>query len=87
MKSQILKKINKHVRIEESNGSYYVKARKYDGLFSGWGNWHTLNMFSSYRKAVERKNTYIVMVIMRELGYRNELVKRRTNRKRAKGLI
>ena len=85
---RIWRKISKYVRIvEDSRGNYEVQARELRGLFSGMGEWHTLNMFSNYGKAVERRNMYIVMVVMRELGYRNEFVKRRTDRKRKAGLI
>lgn len=85
---RIWRKISKYVRIvEDSKGYYEVQARELRGLFSGMGEWHTLNMFSDYGKAVERRNMYIVMVVMRELGYRNELVRRRTARLRKAGLI
>jgi hypothetical protein len=85
---RIWRKILKYVRIvEDAKGNYEVQTRKYYGIFSGMGEWYTLNMYSSYGKAVERRNMYVVMVIMRDMGYRNEFVKRRTDRKRKAGLI
>ena len=85
---RIWRKISKYVRIiKDEKGNYNVQTRKYYGLFSGMGDWYTLNMYSNYRKAAERRNMYVVMVIMRELGYRTEFVKRRTDRKKRKGLI
>jgi len=88
MRTKILKRVNNHIQIvEDGKGYFVVQVREYLGLFAGMGPWRELNVFSTFRKAVERKNMYIVMVIMRELGYRNELVRKRTKRKREKGLI
>lgn len=88
MKTKILKKVNKYVRIvEDGKGNFVVQHRKYLGPLSGMGEWEDVNVFSTYRKAVDRKNMHIVMVLMRELGYRYELVRRRTKRKKDKGLI
>jgi len=85
--TRILRKVNNFICIIPEGTHYSVQTRNYLGLFAGMGSWRELNVFSTYRKAVERKNMYIVMVIMRELGYRNELVRKRTKRKREKGLI
>lgn len=65
MKTRILKKINKYIRIVKGDDGFLVQNRKF--LDS---NWNTINTFSSYRKAIERKNMYIVMILMRDLGYR-----------------
>ena len=87
MKTRILRKVNAHVRIVEDGGSFVVQKRVLLGLRKGMSEWETLNMFSRYDKAVDRKNMYIVMILMRDLGYRREFVKRRTDRKKQKGLI
>ena len=88
MRTKILKRVNNHIQIVENRKGYFsVQAREYLGLFKGMGEWRELNMFSTFRKAVERKNMHIVLVILRELGYRNEFVKRRTDRNRKAGLI
>ena len=85
---RIWRKISKYIRIiEDKKGNHEVQIRKYYGLFSGMSEWHTLNMYSTYRKAVEQRNMYVVMVIMRELGYRHEFVRRRTDRKKQKNII
>jgi hypothetical protein len=83
MNTRILKKINRNVRIvEDASGNFEVQSREYLGLFKGMSEWHTLNMFSSRKKAIEKKNMYIVMIIMRNLGYQREFIKRRTKRKK-----
>ena len=87
MNTRILKKVNNHIRIIEDDDNFLVQKRVLLGLRKGMSDWETLNMFSRYDKAVNRKNMYIVMILMRDLGYRREFVKRRTDRKRQKGLI
>ncbi len=87
MKTNILKKVNQRVRIIKINDLYVVQQRKTVGFGRKFGGWEEINSFFDIKKAVHKKNTHIVMVIMRELGYRNEFVKRRTERKRALGLI
>ena len=87
MKTKILKKVNQRVRILKRKGMYEVQVRNTIGFGRRFGEWHTENTFSKLNKALKRKEVHVVMVVMRDLGYRNEFVKRRTDRKRAKGLI
>ena len=84
---QIWRKINQRVRIVKNKDAYEVQVRNTIGFGNKFGEWRTENTFSTLSKALKRKEIHVVMVIMRELGYRNEFVKRRTDRKRAKGLI
>jgi len=76
MKTNILKKINAHVRITESNGSYVVERRAFRAK-----QWEHVNTFSTLKQALHKKHIYIVMILMREMGYRNEFVRRRAQRK------
>lgn len=46
--------------------------------------WNDLNSFSTIERAVMKKNSYIVMILMRDLGFRGEMIRRRTKRKRRK---
>lgn len=87
MKTKILRQVNRYVRVVKTKHGYETQARVRVGVFKGFGEWQSLNVFSTFKKAVEKKNMHIVMVVMRELGYRNELVRRRTNRNREKGWI
>jgi hypothetical protein len=75
MKTKILKKINERIRIMPKNDSFVVEHRPL-----GSYEWHELNSFSTITAAINKKNSYIVMVIMRDLGFRNEFVKRRIKR-------
>ncbi len=87
MKARILKKVNQRVRIIKVKDLYVVQHRNTIGFGNKFGEWQEINSFFDYKKAVHKKNIHIVMVIMRELGHRNEFVKRRTERKRELGLI
>jgi len=87
MKTNILKKVNERIRIIKVKDLYVVQKRETIGFGWKFGEWEEINSFFDYKKAVHKKNIHIVMVIMRELGYRNEFVKRRTTRKRKAGLI
>ena len=85
---RIWKKISERVRIVETEkGQYEVQARHLLGLFSGMSEWYSLNTFSTMKQALKRKHSFIVMIIMRDLGYRNQFVERRTARKKRLGLI
>ena len=84
---RIWRKVCERVRIVENKGMYEVQVRNTIGFGRNFGEWRTENTFSKLSKALKRKEVHIVMVIMRELGYRNEFVKRRTTRKRKLGLI
>ncbi len=87
MKTRILKKVNQRVRILEKKGMYEVQVRNTIGFGNKFGEWRTENIFSKLSKAIKRKEIHIVMIIMRDLGYRLEFVKRRTDRKKRLGLI
>ena len=87
MKTQILKKVNQRVRIVEDDGEYMVQRRKTVGFGMKFGDWETINTLSSYKKALKKKEIHIVMVVMRELGYRREFVRRRTETKKRLGII
>lgn len=82
MKTRILKKISKHIRIVEDGDNYLVQNRKLLGLRKGMSPWKTINTFSSKKKAIERKNMYIVMILMRDLGFQREFIKRRKGRRK-----
>ena len=75
MKTKFLKKINDRIRITPKNDSFVVEHRPF-----GSEDWRELNTFSTFSAAINKKNSYIVMVIMRDLGFRNEFVKRRVKR-------
>ena len=77
MKTRILKKISQRIRIIEKNDMFVVQQRP-----NPKEEWHDINQYASQKKAVDKKNSYIVMVVMRDLGYRNEFVRRRVNRKK-----
>ena len=87
MKTRILRKVNQRVRILKRKGMFEVQVRNTIGFGNKFGEWHTENSFSKFSKALKRKEVHIVMVVMRELGHRNEFVKRRTDRKKRLGLI
>jgi len=87
MKTRILKKLNQRVRIVEKKGMYDVQIRNTIGFGNKFGAWHTENSFSKLNMALKRKEVHVVMVVMRDLGYRREFVKRRTDRKKRLGLI
>ena len=87
MKTRILKKVNQRVRIVKKRGMYVVQVRETIGFGNKFGVWHTENSFLKYNLAIRLKEVHIVMVVMRDLGHRREFVKRRTDRKRKKGLI
>ena len=87
MKTRILKKVNQRVRIVKNGDMYEVQQRQTVGFGRKFGEWREINTLSSYKKALKKKEVHVVMVIMRELGYRNEFVKRRTDTKKRLGLI
>lgn len=87
MKTRVLKKINQRVRIVRIKGMYVIQQRTTVGFGCKFGEWEEINAFYHLKKAIKKKHSYIVMIIMRELGYRNEFVKRRTDRKKRLGLI
>jgi hypothetical protein len=76
MKTRILKKINQRIKIVEKNDKFVVEHKPF-----GSKEWKFMNDLSTYKRAVDIKNSYIVMILMRDMGYRNEFIKRRTNRK------
>jgi hypothetical protein len=76
MKTKILRKINQRVRVVEKNDAFVVEHR-----INGFGDWISLNTFSTHKAALNKKHSYVVMIVLRDLSYRNEFVKRRTKRK------
>jgi len=84
---RIWKKVSDRVRIVKIKDLYVVQRRETVGFGRNFGEWQEINSFFDIKKAIHKKNIHIVMVIMRELGYRNEFVKRRTDRKKRLGLI
>jgi hypothetical protein len=76
LKVNILKKINQRIRIEFVDDSFIVEHK-----IGGAGEWIKLNSYSTFKAALNKKHSYIVMIILRDLSYRNEFVKRRTKRK------
>ena len=82
MKTRILKKINERVRIIEKDNMFVVQNRH--AFKSVNDEWNDLNSFSTIERAVMKKNSYIVMIVMRDLGFRGEMIRRRTKRKRRK---
>ena len=87
-KLKIWKKVSDRVRVTETKpGRFAVEAREHNPLKRKWSDWHELNSYGSMKHALKKKHSFVVMILMRDLGYRNEFVKRRTDRKRAKGII
>ena len=79
---RIWKMIGRKVRIVKIGEQYVVQKRTYLGLFPGWSDWEELNTFSTFKKAVQKRNMHIVLVVIRELGLQCEFVRRRKiNRK------
>ena len=75
---RVWRKVCNHVRIvEDDAGNHIVEIRDYLGLRKGYGEWRTLNMYSSLSKAIHRKHMHIIMVVMRDLGYRYQFVEKR----------
>lgn len=85
MNIRILFKICDRIQILEANGHFIVQARE-KLLFRGFTMWHNLNQYGSLKHALNKKHSYIIMVLMRELGLRNTLILRRKARKKAKAL-
>lgn len=79
MKIKLLKRINKKIRLVEVNGMFEVQYKPF-----GSDIWELLNLYSSIEKAIKKKNNYIIMIILRDLGYRSKLAKRRNKRKNNK---
>ena len=85
---RIWRKISNRVRVVENKpGRFAVEAREYNPIKRQWGEWHELNSYGAMKHALKKKHSFIVMIMMRDLGLRTEFVKRRTDRKRAKGII
>lgn len=88
MKTKIWKKICDRVRIiDDGRGYFIVQAREKLPFKRGFTEWHDLNSYGAYKHAVKKKHSFVVMILMRELGYRYEFIAKRTKRKREKGII
>ena len=85
----ILKSIPNQEIIESERGQFIVQARErvYKAFKSTWTEWHDLNDFGSMKHALKKKHSFIVMVLMRELGVRTLFIEKRTNRRKEKGYI
>ena len=77
LKLNIMRKINQRVRIEPVGDAFIVEHK-----VGGLGEWVKLNTYSTFKAALNKKHSYIVMIILRDLSYRNEFVTRRTKRKK-----
>jgi hypothetical protein len=76
LKLKIWKKINQRIRIvKKDNDLFSVESRYFVKE-----NWKSVNDYSSFKRALHKKHSYIIMIILRDLGLRNEFVKRRTIR-------
>jgi len=85
---RIWKKISNRVRVLETEpGRYSVQSRMYDPFKREYSEWHEMNSFGAMKHALKKKHSFILMILMRDLGYRNEFIKKRTDRKRKKGII
>lgn len=74
MNTRILKKINERVRIIEIDGNYRVQSlNRKEG-------WHTIMETISFKKAIIQKH-FQTLIILRDLGYRYEFLKRKVKRK------
>jgi hypothetical protein len=73
---KIWKKINERVRIVETKNGYEVQHKNL--LINPW---HTLNVYSTMKAALNKKHATIIIIVIRDLGYRQELIKRRTKNK------
>lgn len=82
MKTKIWKRVCNRVRIiEDEKGYFLVQARDKFPFKKGYTEWHTLNQFSMHKHALNKKHSYIVMILMRELGLRPFFIERRIKRK------
>lgn len=87
-KLKIWKKISDRIRITENTpGRYGVETRKYNPFNREWSEWDELNSYGAMKHALKKKHSFIVMILMRDMGLRNEFVKKRTDRKKKKGII
>jgi hypothetical protein len=73
MNTRILKKINERVRIIEGKDNYLVQ--KFEKK-----EWETILETISLKKAIIKKH-FQVLIILRDLGYRHEYLKRKSKRK------
>ena len=78
MKTKILKKVRKRVKLRKGiDKSWHVLRRK------GWNDWFDVYSSVLYEKALRRKHQ-IMMIILKDLGYRNELIERRRKKNKNK---
>jgi hypothetical protein len=74
MNTRILKKINERVRIVHLDNNYRVQA-----LYPKVG-WQTIHETISLKKALLKKH-FQTLIILKDLGYRPEFLKRISKRK------
>jgi hypothetical protein len=78
MKTKILKKINKLIRIiENKDGQFEIQVPLNKVWVTAPGS-----TYNTFKQALAKKHAKIIMIILRDLGYRSELIKRRTNNKK-----
>ena len=82
------KKINERIRIiEDDSGQFIVQVREFLPFRNKYTEWEDIHQFSTYKHALKRKHSYIVMILMRDMGCRNDFVRKRTERKKQLGLV
>lgn len=78
MNVKILKKINQRCRIITLRDGMFHLQNKVNN------KWHTINTFSSIKKALQKKHIHVIMIILRDLGYRNKFINKRIKRNKNK---
>ena len=86
MKIRILKKINKRIRIVETDDGMFEVQRRFSFKSKKLREkeWHTFGVFSTHKDAVKRKINHINTIIIKDLGLKNEFIRRRTKRMKRK---
>lgn len=88
MKTKIWKKICDRVRIvEDGKGYFVVEAREKDPFKKDFEDWHQLNTFGNLKQALNKKHSFIIMILMRDLGLRHTFISRRIMRKKEKARL
>lgn len=82
MKTKIWKKICKRIRIiENDKGLFEVQIRYFYKTNKRYNTWEYLNSFNILGAAISQKHHYIENFVMRNVGFKNALKKRRLKRK------
>ena len=75
------KKIKDRVRIVRDGDQYSLQKRTYLGLRAGWGDWEEINMFSTYKQVVQRRNMHVILVVLKSLNIHTEYIARAKKKK------